>query len=46
MEPAVLGLILDSSVIIEAERRQLNVIEFLKQIAQTIGEREIALSSY
>ncbi len=44
MESAVLGVILDSSVIIEAERQHLNVIQFLKQITRTIGEREAALS--
>lgn len=45
MESAVLGVILDSSVVIKAERQHLNVAQFLKQIAQTIGEREAALSS-
>jgi predicted nucleic acid-binding protein len=45
MESAVLGLILDSSVVIEAERQHLNVAQFLKQIVQSIGEREVALSS-
>jgi hypothetical protein len=38
MEPANLGVILDSSVAIEAERQHLNVAQFLKQIIQTIGE--------
>ena len=45
MESAVLGVILDSSVVIEAERQHLNAAQFLKQIAQKIGEREAALSS-
>ena len=45
MESAVLGVILDSSVVIEAERQQLNVAQFLKQIVQKIGEREAALSA-
>lgn len=45
MESAILGVILDSSVVIEAERQQLNAARFLKQIAQNIGEREAALSS-
>lgn len=45
MESAVLGVILDSSVVIEAERQQLNIAQFLKQIVQKIGEREAALSS-
>ena len=43
MEPASLGVILDSSVVIEAERQHLNVAQFLKQIVQTIGEMEAAL---
>ena len=37
--------ILDSSVVIEAERQHLNAAQFLKQIVQKIGEREAALSS-
>jgi tRNA(fMet)-specific endonuclease VapC len=45
MEPTTLGVILDSSVVIEAERQQLNVAQFLKRIIQKIGEREAALSS-
>jgi tRNA(fMet)-specific endonuclease VapC len=45
MGSAVLGVILDSSVVIEAERQQLNVAQFLKQIVQKIGEREAALSA-
>ena len=44
MESAILGVILDSSVVIEAERRQLNVAQFLKQIVQKLGEREAAIS--
>ncbi len=44
MESAILGVILDSSVGIEAERQHLNVAQFLKQIAQAVGEREAALS--
>lgn len=43
MEAPYLGLILDSSVVIEAERKHLNVSEFLKQIAQKVGDTEIAL---
>jgi hypothetical protein len=38
MESAILGVILDSSVVIEAERQQFNVAEFLKQIVQIVGE--------
>ena len=44
MESADLGVMLDSSVAIEAEREQLNVADFLRRIAVTIGEREVALS--
>jgi len=45
MEPAVLGVILDSSVVIEAERRHLNAAQFLKHITHMIGEREAAQST-
>jgi len=45
MEPAILGVVLDSSVVIEAERRRLDVAHFLKHIATQIGEREAALCS-
>ena len=45
MEAANLGVILDSSVVVEAERHHLNVAQFLKQIAQKIGETETALCS-
>ncbi len=45
MEPASLGVILDSSVVIEAERQHLNAAQFLKQIIQHIGEMEAGLCS-
>lgn len=45
MEPAILGVTLDSSIVIEAERQHLNAAQFPKQIAHTIGGREAALSS-
>src|SRR6266704_6344278 len=45
MEAANLGVNLDSSVVVEAERQHLNVAQFLKQIAQKIGETETALCS-
>lgn len=45
MEPAVLGVVLDSSVVIEAERRRLDVAGFLKYVVSQIGEREAALSA-
>ena len=43
MEPAHLGVILDSSVLIEAERQRLDVASFLKYIADQVGDREAAL---
>ncbi len=45
MEPATLGVILDSSVVIEAERQHINVADFLQHIVRRIGESEAALSS-
>lgn len=43
MEATILGLILDSSILIEAERQRLDVSNFLKHVASRIGEREAAL---
>jgi len=45
MESALLGLILDSSVIIAAERKRQTVEEFLTSVRQTFGETEIAISA-
>jgi predicted nucleic acid-binding protein len=45
MEASSLGVILDSSIVIEAERRRLNAAQILKRIAQEIGEMEVALCS-
>ena len=45
MGPANLGVVLDSSVVIEAERQRLDVARFLKHISTQIGEREAALCS-
>ena len=45
MEPASLGVVLDSSVVIEAERQRLDVTRFLKHISTRIGEREVTLCS-
>jgi tRNA(fMet)-specific endonuclease VapC len=45
MDPAILGVVLDSSVVIEAERQRLDVARFLKYIVSRIGEREAALCS-
>jgi len=45
MDAAILEVVLDSSVVIEAERRRLDVASFLKHIVTQIGEREAALCS-
>jgi predicted nucleic acid-binding protein len=45
MESPFLGLVLDSSVIIAAERKRQTVEEFLTLIGQTFGEVEIAISA-
>jgi tRNA(fMet)-specific endonuclease VapC len=45
MEPSFLGLILDSSIIIEAERNQRTVEALLTGIRQRFGEVEIAISA-
>ncbi|MDQ2775742.1 MAG: PIN domain-containing protein [Acidobacteriota bacterium] len=45
MESTRLGVILDSSIVIEAERQHLNVAQFLGLVGQKIGEREVALCS-
>jgi hypothetical protein len=41
MESAVLGLILDSSVIIDAERKGQTIEDLPEQIRQSAGEVEI-----
>ena len=43
MEPTFLGLILDSSVIIEAERKGHSVEQLLEYLKELFGEVEIAL---
>jgi len=43
MEPGHRGVILDSSIVIEAERQRLDVARFLKVVAQRIGESEAAM---
>jgi tRNA(fMet)-specific endonuclease VapC len=43
MEPALLGLILDSSVVIQAERKGQSVEQLLERVKQIFGEVEIAL---
>ena len=45
MESPLLGLILDSSVIITAERKRQTVEEFLTSVGRTFGEVEIAISA-
>jgi predicted nucleic acid-binding protein len=45
MGSALLGLILDSSVVIEAERKGLSVEQLLESLMQLFGEVEIALST-
>ena len=45
MESALLGLILDSSVIIEAEREGQTVEQLLEQVKRSVGEVEIAICS-
>lgn len=44
MGSTILGVILDSSVVIEADRRRFTVTQFLRHIAGKIGDREDALS--
>lgn len=43
MEPAHLGVIVDSSIMIEAERQRLDVARFLKLVTGRIGDRAAAL---
>jgi hypothetical protein len=45
MESPLLGLILDSSVVIAAERKRQTVEDFLTSIGRTFGEIEIAISA-
>lgn len=45
MESSLLGLVPDSSVIIDAERKRLTVTEFLKGIRERFGEIEICISA-
>jgi predicted nucleic acid-binding protein len=45
MESALLGLILDSSVIIAAERKRLPIEQLLISVSQKFGDVEIAISA-
>ena len=44
MEPALLGIVLDSSVLVAAERRNLTAAQAIESIRQTSGELPIVLS--
>ena len=43
MEPDILGVILDSSVVIDAERQHLTAAQFLSEIVEKIGDVAAAL---
>ena len=43
MEPAILGVVLDSSVLIAAERQKLTTPEAIQKIRATIGDVAIAM---
>lgn len=45
MEPAILGIVLDSSVLIAAERAGLTAPEAIKRIRASVGEVPIAICS-
>jgi predicted nucleic acid-binding protein len=45
MESSLLGIVLDSSVIIAAERKRQTVEDLLTSVAQAFGEIEIAISA-
>ena len=45
MEPAILGIVLDSSVIIEAERKRQTVADLLRTVRQAFGEVEVSISA-
>jgi tRNA(fMet)-specific endonuclease VapC len=45
MEPAILGLVLDSSVLIAAERRNRTAAQAVEGVQQTVGEIPIVLSA-
>jgi tRNA(fMet)-specific endonuclease VapC len=45
MEPTLLGLILDSSIIVEAERKKQTIEQLLEQIEGSFGDLEIAICS-
>jgi predicted nucleic acid-binding protein len=45
MESAILGLVLDSSVLIAAERRKLTAAQVIENVQQSVGEVPVVLSS-
>lgn len=45
MDSPILGLVLDSSVLIAAERRNLTAAQAIENIQKTVGEVPVALSS-
>jgi predicted nucleic acid-binding protein len=45
MESAILGLVLDSSVLIAAERRKLTAAQAIENVQRTIGESPVVLSA-
>jgi predicted nucleic acid-binding protein len=45
MEAAVLGLVLDSSVLVAAERKHLTTLDAIKKIRDTTGDLPIVISS-
>jgi tRNA(fMet)-specific endonuclease VapC len=45
MEPAILGIVLDSSVLIAAERRNLRPDQAIERVRRAVGEIPIVLSA-
>ncbi|HEX5430415.1 MAG TPA: PIN domain-containing protein [Bryobacteraceae bacterium] len=45
MEPALLGVVLDSSILIAAERRKLTAAEAVESVQKIIGEIPVVLSA-
>lgn len=45
MEPAVLGLVLDSSVLVAAERKKLTTPQIIRKVREAAGDVTIVISS-
>ena len=45
MESAILGLVLDSSVLIAAERLEMTAAQAIENVQQTVGEAPVVLSA-